>query len=38
MNKRETRIAAAILTLVACAIGVVLWGLRLDDGSGRIGR
>jgi hypothetical protein len=37
MSARETRIAAVVLALVACAFGLVLTSMRLDDGSRRIG-
>src|SRR5437764_12741634 len=37
MTRTESKIAAVVLALAACALGLVVWGMRLDDGSARIG-
>jgi hypothetical protein len=37
MTRRESKIAAVVLAMIACAVAVLVGGMRLDDGAARIG-
>lgn len=37
MTKRESGIAAVILAMVAASLGLLVWGMRLDNGADRLG-
>ncbi len=37
MNQKESRIAAIILAMVATSVGMLAWGLHMDDGTDRFG-
>jgi hypothetical protein len=37
MTRKESAIAVVILAMVAVSLGLLFWGMRLDDGAERIG-